>query len=624
MPEHPIVRAAERLLAVLLRLYPPAFRQRVGGEMLATYRDRCREEWHRRRWFGLVLYWPITAVTVIKDGLFERFVGGRKSSASRTPQHAQQLMQDLHYAVRAFARRPSFFLVSLITVAVGIGSTTTIYSVVDGVLFRALPYPQADRLVNLGAVFPGRSRLGPISHLNFLDWQERNSAFTSLAAERWVDLDISGDAEPERLAGAGATSNFFSLLGATPLMGRVFTTAEARSEQSRVAVLSHGIWQRRWGGDPSIIGRSVTLNTEQFTVIGVMPADFRGPEAFRLHVTDVWVPLLVSVIGRDYEGRRQRYFTVIGRLQPDISLAEAQASMDALTAALAAEYPEANTRRGEVIQTRLVPLYEQTVGAVGGTLTILLAAVSLLLLIACANVANLFLARATDRQREIALRTALGASRPRLLRQLLTESVLLTTAGGGLGVGLAYAGVRAFRALSPGDVPRLGEVVVDLRVLGFAFALSVVTGLLVGLAPAYQSFRVDANAAIKEGTAHSSGKHNNRLRNGLVVAEMALALVLLIGAGLLINSFVRLRNVDPGFDPQGVTIVQMYDGLGYRRSQSAALTLRRNLAERVNAIAGVESVAFSLSLPLSGGVSKGTLPIVIEGQSESVDAGFFT
>ncbi len=549
---------------------------------------------------------------------------GRSFTPKSKPQRMDSVIQDLQYTIRSFARRPAFFLVALITLALGIGSTTTIYSVVEGVLFRALPYPNADRLVQLGALFPGRVRMSPISQLNLRDWQERNTVFESLAAARWVDLDISGDAQPERLAGAGVTSNFFSLLGTVPLIGRSFTDAETRSEQSRLAILSHGLWQRRWGGDPSVVGQSVTLNTERFTVIGVMPADFRGPEAFRLHVTDVWVPLLVSVIGRDYGGRGRGYFTVVGRLKPDVGLLKAQLSMDALTAALAEEYPEANTRRGEIIKTQVVPLYDQTVGTIGQTLTILLAAVGFLLLIACANVANLFLARANDRRRELAVRSTLGASRGRMVRQLLTESVVLAVAGGALGVGVAYAGVSAFTNFAPGDVPRLAEIAVDLPVLGFALALSLVTGILVGLAPAVQSSNIDSNAAIKEGAGHSPSKHTSRLRSGLVVAETALALVLLIGAGLLVNSFVRLINVDPGFEPDGVTIVQMYDGLGYRRSQNAALTLRRELNERVKAIPGVQSVAFSLGLLLSGGRSKGTIPIAVEGREDPMNLGTAT
>ena len=625
MPDHPVVRFAERLLVALLRVYPSSFRRSVGTDLVATYRDRCRDEWMSGGWIGLVRYWTRTAISVAKDGMLERLAErGRTSTPKSKPQRMDSLLQDLHYTIRAFARRPAFFLVALITVALGIGSTTTIYSVVDGVLFRALPYPDADRLVQLGALFPGRVRMSPISLLNLRDWQERNTAFESLAAERWVDLDISGDAHPERFAGAGVTSNFFPLLGTAPLIGRSFTEAETRSEQSRLAILSHRLWQRRWGGDPSIVGQSVTLNAERFTVIGVMPADFRGPEAFRLHVTDVWVPLLVSVIGRDYSGRGRGYFTVVGRLKPDVGLLEAQSSMDVLTAALAEEYPEANTRRGEIIETRVVPLYDQTVGTIGRTLTILLAAVGFLLLIACANVANLFLARATDRRRELAVRTALGASRGRLFRQLLTESVVLAVAGGALGVGVAYVGVSAFTNFSPGDVPRIGEIAVDLPILGFALALSLVTGILVGLAPAVQSSNIDSNAAIKEGAGHLSSKHTSRLRNGLVVAETALALVLLIGAGLLVNSFVRLINVDPGFEPDGVTIVQIYDGLGYRRSQSTALTLRRDLNARVEAIPGVQSVAFSLGLPLSGGGSKGIIPVEVEGREDRVGLGTLT
>ncbi|HZB44621.1 MAG TPA: ABC transporter permease, partial [Pyrinomonadaceae bacterium] len=447
----------------------------------------------------------------------------------------QDLWQDLRYGARKLRKSPGFTLVAVMTLALGIGANTAVFSVVNAVLLRPLPYKDPERLVRLSEYSEKIPEIS-VSYPNFLDWREQQTSFELMAAMQPGSYNLSGEGEPERLAGGHVSPEFFKVLGVEPALGRSFTEEENRPGVGRVAVISHSLWQRRFGSDPGILGRALTLNGEPYTVVGVTRRGFVYGAP-----TDVYVPL-GSLVDRQMLMRDNHSgIYVLARMKPGVTAEGALREMQTIAARLA----------GNGVALR--PLSEFFVGDVRPALLVLLGAVGLVLLIACANVANLLLARAATRGREIALRTALGASRLRVMRQLLVESVLLSLAGGAAGLLLAVWGVGFLRTAAEENLPPTAEVGLDSNVLLFTFLVSILTGIVFGFAPALQASRADLNSALKEGArSQTGGRSRQRVRSALIVAEVALSLLLLIGAGLLLKSFAHLREAPLGFEPAGL------------------------------------------------------------------------
>jgi putative ABC transport system permease protein len=466
--------------------------------------------------------------------------------------------------------------------------------VVNAVLLRSLPYEEPNQLIMVQSTKRQDGRLyGSASYLDFADWKDQNQVFDDMAAFHSVGYTLTGMGEPERINGARASASFFPLLRVNAFLGRTFLPEEGKPKGERVVLLSHALWQRRFGADPNIVGQSLTLNALNYTVAGVLPEGFKFP--IEIENADMWTPLALD--GQILEQRGAHYLKVIARLKPGVSPQAAQAEMTTIASRLEEQYPEENTDR----IVSIYPLYEQLVRSIRPALWVLLGTVGFVLLIACSNVANLLLARAAARQKEIAIRMALGASRGRIVRQLITESLLLAVMGGGVGLLLALWGVESLVALAPADLPRLSGVGVDRWVLSFTFLVSIMTGVIFGLAPALKASKPDLNDALKEGSRGSTeGFSGRRLRNMLVVFEMALALVPLICAGLLIKSFMRLQQVNPGFDPQNVLAVELeLPGSKYKEGAQVSAFYEQTI-ERIAALPGVESVGGITTLPLSG------------------------
>jgi predicted permease len=510
----------------------------------------------------------------------------------------ETLLQDLRYGARMLLKKPGFTLIAVITLGLGIGANTAIFSVVNGVLLRPLPFKEAGQLVALGEMNPkiAKDPMGA-SLPNFTDWQERNQAFSFVAGYRSQRLILTGEDEPLTLKGQSVSSTFFSLLAVDPVLGRTFSPKEEQAGQPKVAVLSYGFWQHHFGQDANIIGRSFTLNDQPYTIIGVMPAGFRF-----LQETDVWTPLEVPAALRQMRGAR--FLRVIARLKSDVSLAQAQAGMTTVTEQMAEQYPETNFGWGASVES----LQKKLVGGVEQGLLILLGTVALVLLIACANVANLLLARGAARQREIAIRVALGAGRARVIRLLLVESTLLAVLGGGLGLLLALWGTDALRALSPATLPRLDEIQLDSRVLAFTLMVALLTGLLFGLAPVQQAVRINLQEVLKEG-GRSLTRRRPLLRSLLVVFEIALSLVLLIGAGLLSRSFMSLMAVKPGFQPENLLTLDVSLPQYKYKTDSQQANFFQELLSQAESLPGVQSVALTSNLPLSGSSNKNSFGI---------------
>lgn len=500
------------------------------------------------------------------------------------------LLHDLRYAARMQRKNPGFTIVAVIALALGIGANTAIFSVVNTVLLRPLPYKDPERLVIVweDATKHGYPRDTPAA-ANFVDWRDQNQVFEGMAAIADTSFNLTGSGDPERLEGRSVSANMFPLLGVEPQLGRVFTAAEDQPGAQRVVLLSYALWQRRFGGDPGIVGKSLTLNGDSHVVVGVMPARFQFPSSD----DQVWVP--IALTQQDAANRNRHYLEVLGRLKPGVSLAQAQSEMSTIAARLQQQYPESNTDLGAVVE----PLHERLIGDIKPALLVLLGAVGLVLLIACANVANLLLARAASRQKEIAVRVALGARRWRLIRQFLTESVLLSTLGGLVGLAIAYGGLVLLKAFIPENISQAREISIDLKVLGFTFLVSVATGLVFGLAPAVQAVRFNQIDTLKEGGRDAAtGGSGKRLRGLLVMAEVAISLVLLIGAGLLINSFLRLRNVDPGFRPDNLLTMKIVLPETKYEENARRSAFYTDLINRVQSLAGVRKAAVTTNLPL--------------------------
>ena len=511
------------------------------------------------------------------------------------------LWQDLRYGIRMLLQRPGFTALAVLTLAVGIGANTAIFSVVNAVILRPLPYADPDRLMLLRETKLPQFPEFAIAPGNFLDWQSQNEVFEQLEAFRTHFYNLTGNAEPERLRAARVTAGTFSMLGIQPALGRDFLAEEDRPGNDGVALISHGLWQRRFGGDPAIVGQQMTLNGRSHTVIGVMPASLR----FLDRNAELWAPMAFT--DQDRQNHGGHFINAVGRLRPGITQEQALTNLTTIAARLEQQYPDTNAGWS----VKVTPLFEAAVGEMRPTLLVLLGAVALVLLIACANVANLLLARASSRHKEIAIRSALGASRWRVVRQLLTESVLLALVGGACGIVLAYWGLDLLLSLAPASLPRMRDVSLDGSALGYTLAITLLTGVIFGLAPALQSSNPDLNESLKEGGRGSTGGPRQRVRSLLVVTEVALALVLLAGAGLMLKSFWRLQQVDPGFNPENALVVGIsLPPTKYADDQQRAAFFRQ-LLERTAALPGVEAVGATHSMPI---ISDYLLGFVIEGR----------
>jgi predicted permease len=507
-----------------------------------------------------------------------------RSRDARGVRWLEEVWQDLHYGVRMLMRYPGFTVVAVLTLALGIGANTAIFSVVNAVLLRPLPIEEANRLVWMSerhAQIPSRM----ISYLNFLDWRARSRSFEAMATTRGRPETLTGAGEARSLMVRLVSADYFRVMRAHPLLGRDFTAEEDRFGALQVTILSHEFWQKQFGGDQNILGKSVTISDKPRTVIGVMPESFQHTEPGS--PPSVWV-----LVGQQaapgsswFERDTRTAGFVVARLKAGVSLEQAQSEMNLISEQLIKEHPMRNG--GHTIS--VVTLQESLVGNVRQVLWMLLIAVGLVLLIACANVANLLLARSAGRQHEFAICAALGASRWRIARQLLVESLLLAVAGGAFGVLLAWWCVGLLVAAEPEGVPRIGEATVGWRVLGFAFTLSLLTGVVFGMAPAWQTARRDLRAALNDGS-RQAGERGGRLRGALIVAEVALALVLLVGAGLLLRSFARLLDSHPGFDPRNVVMVRLFGGKAYS-SRGQLSQFYNLLLARVRALPGVEAAS---------------------------------
>ncbi len=506
------------------------------------------------------------------------------------------LRQDLRHTLRQLRKDPGFTAVALLTLALGIGANSAIFSVVNGVLLRPLPYPEPDRLVILWEDYTARG--GPErewhSYPNFADWRAESRSFEEMAVWQGGQPILTGSGgEPERVPGAQVTHGFFPTLGVQPALGRAFLEEEDAPGGPPVVLLSHGLWERRFGGDPAVVGRTVVVNGVEQTVIGVLPRGFRYQP---LGDVDLWQPLGLDAASSC--GRACVHLRSVARLRPGVTPEAAEAELRTIAARLEAEYPQSNTG----VSASVFPMRDEIVGDVRPAMLVLLGAVGFVLLIACANIASLVLARGERRRAEVAVRTALGAERGRLVRQLLTESLVLALIGGALAVGLAAAAVAAFPAFAPPDIPRLEEVGIDLAVLGFTLAVTVVAGLLFGLAPALIASRPDVASYLKEGGRSETGRAGSgRVRSGLVVGQVALSLVLLVGAGLLLRSFVELRRADLGFEPEGVLTANLFLPPSRYEAPEAVEAFYRELFDRLEGLPGVRRAAGISGLPLSGG-----------------------
>src|SRR5438105_3636364 len=518
----------------------------------------------------------------------------------------ETLFNDIRYGLRSARKRPGFTMVALITLALGIGANTAIFSLINAVLIRPLPFRDPDRLVWTWGNIRNGSNRASVSPLDFLDYRQRNQTFEEFAAMISVPLsaNLTGGGEPERLSAAGVTGNYFQALGVQPAMGRTFLPENEITGGDQVAVLSYALWQKRFGGDTGIINKRITLDDKSFDVIGIMPRDFDFPAA-----AEIWLPLNFAG-SPGMKQRKAHFLRPIGRLKAGVSLAQAQADTDAIARQLEAAYPDTNTGWN----LRLVSMRDQIVGNIKSTLYILLGAVALVLLIACANVANLLMAHAASRQKEIAVRSALGAGRLRIMRQMITESVMLAVFGGALGTLLAIWGVRGLVALSGANIPATANVKIDVTVLVFTLVTSLITGLLFGIAPAVRTMKLNLSEMLKEGgRSGSENAQGNRMRSLLVVLESAVAVMLLVGAGLLIRSLIRLQNTNPGFDATNVLTMRIDLPQKKYAAPEALSNFWEQFEARVGSLPAVESVGLVSELPLSG--QPNDMPYTVEGRA---------
>ena len=530
-------------------------------------------------------------------------------------------VQDLRYALRTFGKNPGFALAAVLSLAIGIGANTSIFSVANALLLRSLPYQDAERLVILWNRSPGLNITQDwFSTAQYLDIKTGHQGFEQVAIAIGGNYTLTGDGEPERVGAIRVSSNLLPMLAVKATRGRIFTPDEDLPGRPATAVLTYGMWVRRYGSDPQMIGKGIKINGLPYEVAGILPQGFSLPREvlptlYGTEQADIFLPLPLAPAAAQV--RTNEDYNVIGKLKPGVSVAQAQAEMDTITARLRRDYPEAYPPNGGLTFS-IVPLLEQVVGNVRRSLVVLLASVGVVLLIACANVANLLLSRAVARQQEMAVRAALGASRGRIVRQLLTESVLLALCGGAIGLVLCAGSLKWFHVLGAKSIPRLNDVGIDGRVFAFTLLVSVFSGLLFGLAPALRISRLDLNAMLKDASRGSAGTsavwgRGNNVRRLLVTSELALSVVLLIGAGLLIRSFARLQNVSPGFNPQNVLTFELtMTGRQYSEPQTV-LNKYRQLWERLEQLPGVTACGGVTSLPLSQAFA--WTPITVEGRT---------
>ncbi len=523
------------------------------------------------------------------------------------------MFQDLRFGLRMLLKKPGFTLIAGLTMTLGIGANTAIFSVVNAVLLNPLPFAEPEHLIRIYGHFLATSQDNMSASVpEFTDYREQTRSFEQIAGYDDFSANLTPtDGDPERVEALAVTPELFSVLKVTPQAGRVFLSEEAQDGHDDVVLISNELWRRRFGADPNVVGRKVIVNGLNNTVIGIMPEGFAFPRR-----TELWKPLWFPAEQYDQQRRGSRGLEVIGRLKQNVSLRAAQAEMDNLAAQLTQQYPRNYESRGWSIG--VVPLLEDYVGQARKGLLVLLGAVAFVMLIACANVANLSLTRATSRRQEIALRLALGAPRWRVTRQLLTESVLLAFAGGAAGLLLAAWGTGVLLRFAPNDLPRIHEVRLDWRVLAFTFAVSLVTGILFGLVPALAASNPDLNETLKEGgRGGSGGVKRQRMRSAFVIAEITLALVLLVGAGLMLKSFWRLQRVDPGFNPDGVLTMRMMLPFGTYQKPAQRSAFYRQVLERIKSAPGVEAVSATSRVPLTQGSNSGT----ISGENSAVGPG---
>jgi putative ABC transport system permease protein len=516
------------------------------------------------------------------------------------------LSQDLRFGMRMLLKNPGFTIIAVIALALGIGANSAIFSVVNGVLLRPLPYKNPERLV---MVWEENSKQGfprdTPAAANYLDWRDQNHVFEGMAAMDEISFNLTGAGEPERIDGRRVSASLFPLLGVDPQLGRAFLPEEDQPGANHVVILSHGLWQRRFGSDPAIIGRTINLDSQSFTVVGVMPRGFQFPS----RTDQLWVPIAFNA--KEAGQRGSHYLEVIARMKPGITLQQAQVEMTTIATRLQQQYPETNTSIGAAI----TPLQEHVVGDIKPALRILLGAVAFVLLIACANVANLLLARAAVRQKEIALRLALGASRSRMTRQFLTESVLLSAFGGAVGLLLSIVGLDLLKRFIPPNISQVQAIGIDAKVLLFTLLISLATGLLFGLAPATQMANSNVNDTLKEtGRDSAAGTHGNRIRGLLIISEVAVSFLLLIGAGLLINSFIRLRHVDPGFRSENLLTMKIVLPETRYPDKLRRSLFYDELLRRVETLPGAASASVATNLPLTS--SGNSVGIAIEGRAD--------
>jgi putative ABC transport system permease protein len=507
----------------------------------------------------------------------------------------EMLWQDVRYGIRMLRRTPGFTAAALLTIALGIGANTAIFTIVDAVLLRPLPYPTADRLVTVG----GRTRDGYSSNVGFttlIDWRQRSHSFDRLALMRSWQPTLVVNGEAERLAAVRVSANYFGMMGVQPILGRDFTDAEDHPNTWRVVLLSEPLWRRRFNADPSIVGRSITMNDRQYQVIGVMPASFEPLDAVQFYkvAAEIWAPVGYDV-GGDSSCRSCQHLRAIGRLKPGVTVAQATTEMDVIREQMRREHPD-DYEAGSIA---VVPLHAALTGRVRPALLVLLGAVGFVLLIACANVANLLLARSVTRQRELTLRTVLGAARSRIVRQLLTESLLLSVTGAALGILLAWLAVQGLAALAPATLPRMEDIAIDGRVLAFTAVVAVLTGVLFGLVPAWRGASAGMQHTLAMDSRGSVGG-SSRARAVLVVADIVLALVLLAGAGLMLRTVVSLTRTSPGFVADRILTLQFsLVGKAYAED-SAVVAFQNRTLEKIHALPGVESAALAGQVPFGG------------------------
>lgn len=515
------------------------------------------------------------------------------------------LWQDLRYGARMLVRNPGFSLAALLTLALGIGANTALFSLVDSVLLRPLPFRDPDRLV---MVWEDASQIGFPRNTpapgNYSDWKSQNQVFEAMAATAGASYNLTGDGNPEKVDARRVTANFFSLLDVEPRLGRGFLAEEDQPGGAGAVVVSYGLWQRRFGGDPAMIGKELLLDGQKFTTVGIMPPGFQ----FLDKEIDLWVPMQLSP--QDLSNRGSHYLNVVARLKPGVSLAQAKNDIAAITARIDRE---TTSWSGFTLGSTVISLREQVSGEVRGSLIVLLTAVGFVLLIACANVANLLLARSAARQHEIALRAALGAAGGRILRQLLTESVLLALLGSAAGLLLASFSFSFLKGLIPEGMALTAGLQIDYKVFGFTMLIAVLAGLLFGIAPAMQAAKLDLNAALKQGFGRASSGRN-RLRGALVISEIALALALLVGAGLLIKAFIRMRSMDIGFHPDQVLSVRTSLPRSKYLDAPKRIAFYEQVLERVRALPGVVSAGYTTAVPLTW--KGGTNSFSVEGRDQ--------